>query len=173
MRTNLVSPGNFLDLPHVAPDNIEKGTGRLLGYRSVREDAVTSSKHRFFPGQILYSKIRPNLSKVVVIDFEGLCSADMYPLNPRIEREYLQLFLLSAAFLEQVVREDNRLAMPKVNQAQLSATRIAVPPLAEQKRIVARVEHLMKLCDDLEAKLRRAEDRASKLVEAVVQELVA
>jgi type I restriction enzyme, S subunit len=48
-----------------------------------------------------------------------------------------------------------------------------VPPLAEQKRIVAKVERLMKLCDDLEAKLRRAEDRASKLVEAVAQEMVA
>lgn len=47
-----------------------------------------------------------------------------------------------------------------------------LPPLAEQKRIVAQVEQLMKLCDELEAKLRRAEDRASKLVEAVVQEMV-
>jgi hypothetical protein len=39
--------------------------------------------------------------------------------------------------------------------------------------IVAKVDRLMKLCDELEAKLRRAEDRASKLVEAVVQEMVA
>jgi hypothetical protein len=42
----------------------------------------------------------------------------------------------------------------------------------EQQRIVAKVDRLMKLCDDLEAKLRRAEDRASRLVEAVVQKLV-
>jgi hypothetical protein len=43
----------------------------------------------------------------------------------------------------------------------------------EQKRIVAKVEHLMKLCDALEATLRRREDRAAKLAEAVVQEMVA
>jgi type I restriction enzyme S subunit len=48
-----------------------------------------------------------------------------------------------------------------------------VPPLSEQKRIVAKVEQLMKLCDDLEAKLLRAEDSASKLMEAVIQEVVA
>jgi len=42
-----------------------------------------------------------------------------------------------------------------------------------QKRIVAKVEHLMKLCDALEAALRRREDRAAKLAEAVVQEMVA
>jgi type I restriction enzyme S subunit len=50
---------------------------------------------------------------------------------------------------------------------------IALPPLAEQGKILARVEQLMKICDELEAQLLRAEDRASKLVEAVVQELVA
>jgi type I restriction enzyme S subunit len=44
---------------------------------------------------------------------------------------------------------------------------------AGQKRIVAKVEQLMKVCDELEARLLRAEERASKLVEAVVQELVA
>jgi type I restriction enzyme S subunit len=50
---------------------------------------------------------------------------------------------------------------------------VPIPPFEEQKRIVAKVEQLMKFCDDLEAKLRRAEDRASKLAEAVVQEMVA
>jgi type I restriction enzyme S subunit len=152
IASNLVPPSRFMDVPHVAPDNIEKGTGRLLPYRTIREDGVTSGKHRFFPGQILYSKIRPNLSKAVTVDFEGLCSADMYPLTPRIDRSYLHLFLLSPPFLAQVVREDNRLAMPKVNQEQLSATVVAVPPLAEQKRIVAKVDQLMALIDELEAK---------------------
>jgi restriction endonuclease S subunit len=49
---------------------------------------------------------------------------------------------------------------------------VPLPPKAEMQRIVVKVEHLLKLCADLEAKLRRAEDRASKLVEAVVQEMV-
>ena len=45
-------------------------------------------------------------------------------------------------------------------------------PLDVQKRIVAKVEHLMKLCDDLEANLQRADETARKLVEAVVVEFV-
>ena len=65
----------------------------------------------------------------------------------------------------------------QTNQANFNGTKlkdilVPVPPLAEQKRIVAKVDHLMKLCDELEAKLRRAEDRASRLVEAVVGEMV-
>jgi restriction endonuclease S subunit len=47
------------------------------------------------------------------------------------------------------------------------------PPLEEQARIVAKVDHLMKPCDDLEAKLQRAETTATKLVETVVGEMVA
>ena len=66
----------------------------------------------------------------------------------------------------------------QTNQANFNGTKlkgilVPLPPVAEQKRIVAKVEQLIKLCDALEAALRRSEDRAAKLVEAVVQEMVA
>jgi type I restriction enzyme S subunit len=173
IESNLVSPEKFNTSPHVAPDNIEKGTGRLLACRTIGEDGMTSGKHRFFAGQILYSKIRPNLSKVVIVDFNGLCSADMYPIKAKIDTRYLHLFMLSSAFLEQVVRDDNRLAMPKVNQEQLRSTIVAVPSLAEQKRIVAEVGHIMSLLDDLEAKLRKQEETAIRLAESLAAAVAA
>ncbi len=64
-------------------------------------------------------------------------------------------------------------SMPKINQTTVNAIPIPIAPLKEQRRIMAKVEQLMKICDDLEAKLRRAEDRAARLVEAVVREMVA
>jgi len=169
--SHLVDPAEFMDLPHVAPDNIEKGTGRLLEYRTIREDGMTSTKHRFFAGQIVYSKIRPNLSKAVLVDFEGLCSADMYPLTARIDRRFFHYFLLSPVFLVQVVKEDNRLAMPKVNQEQLRATVVPIPPLPEQKRIVARVDQLMALIDDLEAKQAKKRMVSTRFTEASLEAL--
>ncbi|MEZ4403208.1 MAG: restriction endonuclease subunit S [Kofleriaceae bacterium] len=63
--------------------------------------------------------------------------------------------------------------LASINMTQLRHCPMPLPPLGEKQRIVAKVEHLMKVCDDLEASLRRAEDRASKLVESAVQELVA
>lgn len=60
-----------------------------------------------------------------------------------------------------------------ISGKQLKSAPIPLPPLVEQRRIVAMVGRLMKLCDDLEAKLRHAGDLASNLVEAVVQEMVA
>jgi len=81
IRSNLVDPAEYQSFPHIAPDNIEKKTGVLLECHTIAEDGVTSGKHRFYSGQILYSKIRPYLSKAVVVDFDGLCSADMYPIE--------------------------------------------------------------------------------------------
>ena len=66
----------YADYPHIGIDSIEKGTGALKGYRTVREDGVISGKYIFTPQNIIYSKIRPNLNNVALPDFEGLCSAD-------------------------------------------------------------------------------------------------
>ena len=151
IASNLVDPAKHQDAPHVAPNHIEKATGRLLPYGTIKEDGVKSSKHLFRRGQVLYSKIRPNLSKAVLVDFDGLCSADMYPLDSYIQPRYLHRFILSLPFLDEVTKDDNRLAMPKVNKEQLVTVPVPTPPLAEQHRIVARVDELMGLLDRLEA----------------------
>lgn len=87
IATNLVSPERYFDYMHIAPDNIEKLTGTLLDCRTVAQDKVSSPNHLFFKGQILYSKIRPLLRKAVIAPFDGLCSADMYPLKTPINKE--------------------------------------------------------------------------------------
>ncbi len=58
-----------------------------------------------------------------------------------------------------------------VNQSGLGSLPVSAPPLAEQKRIVAKVGHLMKICDALEAALRHAEDKARRLADALVAEI--
>jgi type I restriction enzyme S subunit len=171
IESNLVKPQDFADHPHIAPDNIEGRTGRLLPYQTIRESKVFSAKHRFFPGQIVYSKIRPALAKVAPVDFEGLCSADMYPIRPLIDRGYLLRYMLSEVFVTQSVKEDTRVAMPKINQEALAKILVAVPPFAEQRRIVAKVDELMARCDSLEAAQTERESRRDRLVSASLQRL--
>ena len=69
IKSNLQDPLKTPNDYHIAPNHIEAGTGKLLEYQTVLEDNVKSAKHRFYADQILYSKIRPYLNKVVIINF--------------------------------------------------------------------------------------------------------
>ncbi len=132
----------FACLPHVNGENIESGTRRLHGVRSAAEDGMTSNKYLFEPGDVLYSKLRPYLRKVVLVDFRGLCSADAYPIrvNPeRLDADYLSWALLSDDFTEYADAESRRARMPKLNREQLFAWNIPLPPLTEQRRIAGRL----------------------------------
>ena len=143
IATNLVRPEEYADYMHIAPDNIEKATGTLFECHTVQQDKVVSPNHLFYKGQIIYSKIRPLLRKAVIAPFDGLCSADMYPLNTAINRKYLLRYMLSDAFNLQVATAmSSRVKMPKINQDELSKILIPIPPMQEQERIVSKIEEL-------------------------------
>jgi type I restriction enzyme S subunit len=173
IQSNLVNPDLYGDMPHIAPNHIEKNSGILLEYNTVSADSVKSSKHYFYAGQILYSKIRPNLNKLTTVDFEGLCSADMYPIRAKIDTKYLCLYMRSSYFVHQAISDDNRVAMPKVNQERLNSISVPVPPLKEQHRIVTKVDELMTLCEQLKTKLATAQTLQQQLADTLVQQAVA
>ncbi|MZP31419.1 hypothetical protein GTO91_17120 [Heliobacterium undosum] len=157
VKSNLVDPMENKDLPHIAPDNIEKRTGRLLAYNTIEQDGVTSPKHRFYAGQILYSKIRPYLSKAVVVDFDGLCSADMYPIETQLNTRYLWYYMLSDDFVLAASSAGSRSVLPKINQKELGELKILCPPISEQKEIVRILDEVLEieqkakeLCDVVE-----------------------
>lgn len=139
IRSNLVDPAEYQSFPHIAPDNIEKKTGVLLEYHTIAEDGVTSGKHRFYSGQILYSKIRPYLSKAVVVDFDGLCSADMYPIEAYQNERCLWYYMLSDEFLLQASTAGSRSVLPKINQKELSALTVHLPTNDREQEEIARI----------------------------------
>lgn len=161
IKSNLVDPLEFPDLPHIAPDNIEKKTGVLLEYHTISEDGVTSGKHRFYPGQILYSKIRPYLSKVVVVDFDGLCSADMYPIEAKGNTKCLWYYMLSEEFLEQASSAGSRSVLPKINQKELSALTVVLPVLDEEQ------QEIVYILDEIFSKEQQAKEAAEGVLEQI------
>lgn len=178
IAASLVDPTGLSNLPHIAPDNIERDTGRLLPFRTVGEDGMKSAKHRFYPGQLLYSKIRPYLNKCVQVDFAGLCSADVYPLDPLVEPKYLHRYMLTRQFVSAVSKAaGSRTVLPKTNQEQLASVPVPVAPEAEQRRIVSALESYFTRLDDAVATLERVQRnlkryRASVLKAAVEGRLV-
>ena len=161
IKSNLVDPAEYQNYPHIAPDNIEKKTGVLLEYHTIAEDGVKSGKHRFYPGQILYSKIRPNLSKAVVVDFDGLCSADMYPIEAIGDAKCLWYFMLSENFLEQASSAGSRSVLPKINQKELSALTVTIPDSLEEQKEIANI------IDSLFAKEYQVKETAEAVIEQI------
>lgn len=124
IRSGLVDPTlpEYQDLPHVGPDSIVSGRDEIIGWRTVAEDGVKSRKFLFKKGDILYSKIRPNLNKVAIAQFDGLCSADIYPLlvkSNEISAKYIQMLLSSKEFISYSEKLSNRANIPKINKKQL------------------------------------------------------
>jgi type I restriction enzyme S subunit len=168
VRSELVSARDFPAEKQIAPDSIEKGSGKLLTHRTVEEFGAIGPNNRFYKGQILYSKIRPSLSKAVIAPYSGLCSADMYPIETFIDVNFMLKTILSEIFLEQVRKAENRVKMPKLNLESLGIFQIALPPLAEQHRIVAKCDQLMTLCDNLEKQIDNSNSKKTNLLNAVM-----
>jgi len=124
----------YADYPHIGIDSIEKNTGVLSGYRTIKEDNVISGKYLFTPEHIIYSKIRPNLNKVALPDFYGLCSADAYPILARenCNRIFLAVLMRSDFFLKHVLSLCGRANQPKVNKEQVQAFKSPFPPIELQ-----------------------------------------
>lgn len=131
-----VSP--YKSLPHIAPDNMEQKTGRLLGYNTAEQDGVTSGKYHFDESWILYSKIRPNLRKICWPKIEGICSADVYPLRGKngLLTEYLFYLMQSEHFNQYAVSVSMRSGFPKINRDDLGAYKLVVPDEEYQANIV-------------------------------------
>jgi len=132
-------------LPLVAPNHIQQYTGRLLNIETAKEQNAISGKYLFQKGDVVYSKIRPNLRKAFISEFEGMCSADMYALRPKQDKiiaRFLLAILLSDHFTSFALTRSVRTGIPKLNRKELSEYKIAIPPIDEQKRICAHLETL-------------------------------
>jgi len=147
----------FRDRLHVGPDNISSDSGRIVHpLQTGRELGLKSGKFPFEVGDILYSKIRPNLNKVAIADVRGICSADMYVLKPKgIDRSFLFHSLRDEFFYKQAVAASMRSGLPKVNRDDLSMMELRVPSLPAQRRTAA-------ILDEWDSAIAAAE----KLVEA-------
>ena len=172
-------PQVAVGVPFLTIGNVSKGVLDFSGARAVPRSYFEALDARRVPkmGDILYTVVGATYGRPVPVDEprEFCVQRHIAILRPdgTIDRDFLYLYLRSSIAYDQATNATTGTAQPTVPLKPLREFKVPLPPLAEQKRIVAKVQRLMKLCDDLEAKLRRAEDRASKLVEAVVQEMVA
>ena len=130
--------GEYDDMPHIAPGNIESFTGRILdNVKLVKEEELISGKFRFRPGDVVYGKINPQLGKYFYASVDGLTSADAYVFNGKngVTQKFLFSLLQTEDFFKYSVSVSKRSGMPKINRDELNAYSFLAPKKEEQERI--------------------------------------
>lgn len=157
----------YRDFILVAPDHIEKRSGRLLGKRSASAQGAISGKYLFRAGDIVYSKIRPYLRKAILADFQGLCSADMYPLRLRNNenREFYFALILGEHFSKFAEAVSMRSGFPKINREELSQYNCPYPPIDEQEHTGLIISNLSECQLKLQAELEKLQKQKQGLMQ--------
>jgi type I restriction enzyme S subunit len=167
--TKKSEPSAFGDSKYLGLEHIEGGTNRIIGTGDV--DSVKSTKAVFRAGDVLYGKLRPYLNKVCRPEFNGVCSTDIlvYPQFAELDNGYLLHFLSHPSTTNFATQNASGINLPRVSAKVLSEIDFLLPPLPEQRRIVAKIEALQ----ERSRKAREALAELGPLLEQFRQSLLA
>ena len=143
----LVNPNEepYCNYPHIGGANIQSNTGEFVDVKLAKDEGLISGKYLFDESMILYSKIRPNLNKVALPSFKGICSADMYPLitdTNVASKYYIKFSLTHKKFIEYAVSHSGRANIPKINREALLSYVLPLPPLALQQSFADKIQSI-------------------------------
>ncbi|AZZ44812.1 restriction endonuclease subunit S [Pseudomonadaceae bacterium SI-3] len=157
---------------------VDNAAGRISTPQVLMAEGAPSRARKVVqPGTVIYSTIRPYLLNVAVIDEayeqEPIASTAFAIIHPYLEMpaRYFLWYLRSPVFVRYVESVQMGIAYPAINDGQFFSGLIPLPPLAEQHRIVAKVDELMALCDRLEAQQVDAKSAHALLMQALLHSL--
>ena len=132
VKPNAIAPDAWvLDL-----EDIEKDTGVLLAKKRMKDIQSKSDKHIFFSGNVLYSKLRPYLNKVIIADENGYCTSELLAFDfGMILNKYAQIYLMSPYFVDYAMSDAYGVKMPRLGSKHGNNALIPLPPVKEQIRI--------------------------------------
>lgn len=134
-------------------EDIEKDSGKILVKKKKFSIKCNSTKHVFKANQILYSKLRPYLNKVVIPDEGGFCTSEILPIlfYNDINIYYSQIYFMSPFFVSYAVACSYGVKMPRLGSNDGKLSFYPLPPIEEQKRIVEKINLLMPLINEYDS----------------------
>ena len=139
VKPNEIAPEAWvLDL-----EDIEKDTGVLLAKKRMKDIQSKSDKHIFYSGNVLYSKLRPYLNKVIIADENGYCTSEILAFDfGMIFNKYAQIYLMSPYFVDYAMSDAYGVKMPRLGSKQGNNALMPLPPVKEQVRIAEQLANI-------------------------------
>lgn len=136
-------------------EDLEKDTAKLLQRISCSERDVKGTRNVFHKGDILFSKLRTYLNKVLVAPEDGVCSTEIVPitLSSSFSPEYINHVLRSKYFVDYTKSCGYGVKMPRLSTSDACKGMIPIPPFNEQIRIVAKIKELFATLDEIKESL--------------------
>jgi type I restriction enzyme, S subunit len=130
-----ISPNNYPNTPYIGLEHIGQETLMLQGHSYGRD--VDSQKNQFTKGDILFGKLRPYFRKVIIAPFSGMCSTDIWVVQPKknVDRDFLFYWMASKDFVDAASNASEGTRMPRAKWDVVSKIRIPFKSLSEQRSI--------------------------------------
>ena len=136
-------------------EDIEKDSGRLLQRMTKSDRNINGVRHSFKKGDVLYSKLRTYLNKVLVADQDGYCTTEIIPITcvQGMVPEYLCHVLRSKYCVDYTKSLGYGVKMPRLGTADALRLMIPVPPYEEQEKISEKITQIFDYLDKIAAEL--------------------
>lgn len=151
-------------------DQIESNTGKIVHKKTGLPSGAGSSTNVFDETNVLYSKLRPYLNKVICPSEKGIATTELVPLKPLegiLERRFLTYYLRSSHFLNFANLAVAGVKMPRIIMADFWKHEIPLPPYSEQCHIA----EILDQADALRKKRTEADEKASRILQALFYEM--
>ncbi len=134
-RKETIEPEKAENMPYVGLEHIVPGEVKLNNWGSSKD--IRSTKNIFYPGDILYGKLRPYLDKAVIADVKGICSTDIIVLKnfQEIINDYLANIIHTNRFLNFATMTMTGVNHPRTSWTKIKELKIPLPPISEQEKI--------------------------------------
>ena len=133
-------------------EDLEKDSAKIIQRLSKDERDIKGVRHSFHKDDVLYSKLRTYLNKVMVAPEAGFCTTEIIPVTCMsfIQPEYLNHVLRSKYFVDYTIQCGYGVKMPRLSTTDARNGQIPLPPYNEQLRIVAKIEELFSVLDEIQ-----------------------
>lgn len=159
-------PYSEIDAPYIGLEHIKSWTGEITSDNDAEPEGLVSL---FRAGDVLFGKLRPNLAKAAMPDFNGVCSTEALVLRPqKVFGAYLRYALTEQTFIEDVVGSTYGAKMPRASWDFIGSQKLKLPGSDSQKKIVQHLDLLIEAFDQI----TKVTDRSIKALEHLKTSLI-